>query len=82
MKRIWKNQTSKTQKRMGGKQLINIKDNTQIAISKWDYSKKPNNWAFYAHGMKEAKKGYPSQRLGVTKKQAIKYLKLYMRKHK
>ncbi len=77
----WKNQTSKTQRSMSGLQFINKKDQTQISISKWDYDEPPKNWAFYAHSKEEASRGYPSQKVGITKKEAYKLLKAYMRTH-
>ena len=77
----WKNQTSKTQKSMGGIQYINVKDNTQVSIGKWDFDKAPKNWQFNVSNLAEAKKGYPSQKLGITKKEAIRSLKAYMRLH-
>lgn len=77
----WKNQTSKTQKEYGGVQFINIKDNTQISVSQWDYDASPNNWQFNVSSVEEARKGYPSQKLGITKEKAFVYLKEYMRKH-
>jgi hypothetical protein len=77
----WKNQTSKGQKEQGGIQFINIKDNTQISVEQWDFDKKPKNWQFNAHSKEEARKGYPSQRLGITKKEAMSRLNKYMKSH-
>lgn len=79
--KCWKNQTSKTQKSMGGIQYIHLKDNTQVSVGKWDYDKVPNNWQFNAHSKEEARKGYPSQKLGITKKEALRRLNQYMKKH-
>ena len=80
--KCWKNQTSKTQKSMGSIQYINIKDNTQISVGKWDFDKKPKNWQFNAYSKEEARKGYPSQKLGITKNEAMRSLKKYMMKHR
>ena len=77
----WKNQTSLTQKKHGGKQWYNKKDYTQITIGKWDFNPTPKNWAVQINSVEEARKGYPSQRLGITKTQALAYAKAYMRKH-
>lgn len=79
--KCWKNQTTKTQKSYGGTQYINTKDNTQISVGKWDFEKAPKNYQFNAYSPSEARKGYPSQRLGITKSEAIKRMKKYMKEH-
>lgn len=79
--KCWKNQTSKTQKSYGGIQYINTKDNTQVVVSKWDFDKSPTNYQFSAHSVEEARKGYPHNKLGITKKQAINFMKKYMKEH-
>ena len=81
MKSIWKNQTSKTQKSYGGVQYINLKNNTQVSIGKWDYDRKPKNYQFNVSSPAEAMKGYPSQKLGITKAKALSELKRYIRTH-
>ena len=78
--KCWKNQTSKTQKRMGGIQYINTKDNTQVSVGKFDFSKRPRNYQFIVSSIKEARKGYPNTKVGITKKQAMTKLKQYMKK--
>jgi hypothetical protein len=78
--KCWKNQTTKTQRSYGGTQYIS-KDGTQISISKWDFEKAPRNYQFNAHSKEEARKGYPSQKLGITKNQAISLMKKYMKEH-
>lgn len=77
----WKEQTSKTQKKYGGMQYINKKDNTQISIGKVSFSESPSNWVFYVHSKEEAKKGYPSHVFGLTRVEAIGLLGKYMRTH-
>ena len=67
---------------MGGIQYINTGDYTQISVGKWDYDKAPNNWQFNAHSKEEARKGYPSQALGITKAQAMRKLNSYIKEHK
>jgi hypothetical protein len=79
--KYWKNQTSETQKSRGEIQFVNLKDNTQIAISHWDFDKKPKDWQFTAHSVEEARKGYPNNKLGITKQEAIKCLNKYMKEH-
>jgi hypothetical protein len=76
----WIEQTSKIQKEMGGIQFIDRKKKTQVSIGKFFYSAKPNNWEFQATGKEEALKGYPHSKVGITKKEAIKLLRGYMKK--
>ena len=77
----WKNQQTKTQKSYGGIQYINTKNNTQVSVGKWDFDKAPKNYQFNAHSVEEARKGYPQQKLGVTKKQALNAMRKYMKEH-
>ena len=79
--KCWKDQTSKTQRSMGGTQFIHVKDNTQVSVGQWDFDKSPKNWQFNAHSKEEAGKGYPHQKLGVTKSQALKSMHKFMREH-
>lgn len=78
----WKNQSSKFQKEHNEIQYISKKGgDTQISVTQWDFSKPPKNWQFNVYGKEEARRGYPRQRLGIKRKQALKLLKSYMRRH-
>ena len=65
---------------MGGIQFIH-KNETQASVGKYFHSAKPKNWEVQITGKEEARKGYPSSKVGITKKQALKRLKSYMKKH-
>lgn len=79
--KCWKNQTTKTQKNMGGVQFINILDNTQVSVDKFDFSPKPKNYQIQITSVSEARKNYPHSKVGITKKEAIKRLNFYMKSH-
>ena len=78
--KCWKNQTSKIQKKMGSIQYIH-KDETQVSVSRWDFDVRPRNWQFNAFSVREARKGYPNNEIGITKKEALKRLNKYMKEH-
>ena len=79
--KCWKNQTSKTQKEYGGIQYINTKNDTQASIGVFDFSPKPRNYQVQITSVVEARKGYTNSKVGITKKEAMRSLRKYMKEH-
>ena len=58
------------------------KKDTKVAISQFNYAPKPKNYQVQIIGVKEARKGYPNRRVGITKKMAERIALNYMRRKK
>jgi hypothetical protein len=55
--------------------------NKKVTVSKYDFSPKPKNWQVQIYSMEEAGAGYPHTKVGITKTEALKLAKSYMRSH-
>jgi len=55
--------------------------NSSIQVSKYFHSKAPKNWRVGIYSVKQALKGYPNSKVGITKKEALKIAKNYMKTH-
>ena len=56
--------------------------NSKVSVSKYYYSKPPKNWQVQITSVKQALKGYPNSKVGITKSEALKIAKSYMKKNK
>lgn len=79
--KCWRNQTTKTQKDFGGIQFIHKKNQTQASVGRYFHSARPKDWEVQITGISEARKGYPNSKVGITKKEALRRLNSYMKKH-
>ena len=59
----------------------NKKRDTKVIVSIYDYGNRPRNYQLIVSSVKEGLKGYPHNRFNITKAQAIRYAKNYMKRH-
>ncbi len=77
----WKRFHSKSYDKHGIMLWEKNKGNWKVSVSKYDYSKPPKNYQVQITNKEEARKGYPHSKVGITKSQALKFAKAYMRSH-
>jgi len=55
---------------------------SKVSVSKFDYSRSPNNWQVQITSVRQGIKGYPNSKVGISKPEALKLARAYMGKHK
>lgn len=53
----------------------------KVIVSPFDHGRSPKDWQVQTFGLAEAKKGYPSSKTDITKKEALRRAKAFMRQN-